>query len=120
MKKTVLTLGVLLASTTLANAQFVAGGFDGPSANSVAMTTVKDAQNQRDDTMVTLQGNIVNSLGDEKYTFKDSTGEMVIEIDDEDWHGVKVVPENVVEIYGEVDRDYNKPTKIDVKSLKLK
>ena len=118
MKKILFITTALLFSASAANAQF-AGGFEGPSAVKNA-TTVENALQQRDDTKVILKGNIVNSLGDEKYTFKDSTGEVVVEIDDDEWNGLKVTPENTVEIFGEVDKEWNKPTKIDVDNLKVK
>lgn len=51
--------------------------------------------------------------GDEEYMFKDSTGKIVIEIDDEDWGGLTVGPKDTVEISGEIDRDLKK-VKLDV------
>lgn len=51
--------------------------------------------------------------GDEEYMFKDSTGKIVIEIDDEDWGGLTVGPKDTVEISGEIDRDFKK-MKLDV------
>ena len=119
MKKILLTLFAMYASMNIANAQ-ATGGFEGPSASQLAATTVQEALDLNDEAKVVLQGNIVNSLGDEKYTFKDSTGEIVVEIDDEDWHGVKVTPEKTVEIIGEVDKDANEPTKIDVDAVTVK
>lgn len=119
MKKILLTLFAMYASMNIANAQ-ATGGFEGPSASQLAATTVQEALDLNDEAKVVLQGNIVNSLGDEKYTFKDSTGEIVVEIDDEDWHGVKVTPEKTVEIIGEVDKDANEPTKIDVDTVTVK
>lgn len=119
MKKILLTLFAMYASMNIANAQ-ATGGFEGPSASQLAATTVQEALDLNDEAKVVLQGNIVNSLGDEKYTFKDATGEIVIEIDDEDWHGVKVTPEKTVEIIGEVDKDANEPTKIDVDAVTVK
>jgi len=119
MKKILLTLFAMYASMNIANAQ-ATGGFEGPSASQLAATTVQEALDLNDEAKVVLQGNIVNSLGDEKYTFKDATGEIVVEIDDEDWHGVKVTPEKTVEIIGEVDKDANEPTKIDVDAVTVK
>ena len=97
----------------------VAGGFDGPSATGNMITTVQEALKKADDTQVTLKGKIINSLGDEKYTFKDATGEIIVEIDDEGWRGLKITPEDTVEIRGDVDKEFFKPTKIDVDSVRL-
>lgn len=119
MKKTLLTLAAVCAPLGVANAQ-LNGGFEGPSANQPAPVPVQEALSLRDDAKVTLQGQIVNSLGDEKYTFKDASGEAVVEIDNEDWNGVKVTPENTVEITGEVDKEFYEKPKIDVDTIKIK
>ena len=118
MKKIFLTLLAVIASVSVAKSQAM-GGFEGPSANQNA-TTVAEALKLGDEANVTLTGHIVNSLGDEKYTFKDATGEVIVEIDDEDWRGVKVTPENTVTINGEVDKEMFEPTKIDVDSVSVK
>ncbi|MBR3502426.1 MAG: NirD/YgiW/YdeI family stress tolerance protein [Alphaproteobacteria bacterium] len=115
MKKIILTLLAICSTVSVASAQ-VGGGFDGPSAAKNA-TTVAEALKQGDEASVTLTGKIVNSLGDEKYTFKDETGEVIVEIDDEDWRGVRVTPENTITINGEVDKEMFEPTKIDVDSV---
>ncbi len=117
MKK--IFFGIICASVLNipANADFVqTGGFNGE----VKITTVQDASKLRDDSPVVLQGNIINSLGDEKYTFTDQTGQITIEIDDEDWRGINVTPDTTVEIYGEVDKGFFKKTKIDVNSIRVK
>lgn len=118
MKKIALILLAICSVVSVASAQ-MNGGFEGPSA-SKNETTVAEALKLKDEAYVTLTGKIVNSLGDEKYTFKDETGEVIIEIDDDDWHGVKVTPENTITINGEVDKEMFKPTKIDVDSFVLK
>ncbi len=92
------------------------GGFTGPSA--VAATTVKQALELKDDTYVTLRGNITEHLGGDKYMFSDGTGSIKVEIDDKDWHGLTVGPKDTVEIYGEVDKGWTK-TEIDVDAIKL-
>ena len=62
----------------------------------------------KDDTKAVLRGNIVRQVKHEKYLFKDSTGEIVVEIDDDDWGGVTVGPNDTVELIGEIDKDFNK------------
>lgn len=118
MKKIVYSLLAMFAFMSSATAQ--TGGFEGPGAPAVAPVTVEQALSMNDDAVVVLEGKIINSLGDEKYTFQDKTGEIIIEIDDEDWHGVKVTPDNTVEIRGEIDKDPGETTKIDVKSFSIK
>ncbi|MFD1261041.1 YgiW/YdeI family stress tolerance OB fold protein [Entomomonas asaccharolytica] len=92
------------------------GGYSGPRATT-SVTTVEQAKQMRDDSKVTLRGNIVKHLGKEKYTFKDNTGEITVEIDDDDWRGVTVGPNDLVEIYGEVDKDWNS-VEIDVDTIR--
>ena len=126
MKTIRYTLLALFTIISSAHAQLVGapvqptGGFEGPSAPSMAPITIQQALSMRDDSIVVLTGKIVNSLGDEKYTFQDSTGQIIIEIDDEDWHGIKVTPENTIEIVGELDKELFEQPKIDVKSFSVK
>lgn len=89
------------------------GGYTGPGP---ALVTVQQAQSMRDDTRVHLQGKIVQNLGDEKYLFRDNTGTIRVEIDDEDWNGQTVGPEDLVDIYGKVDKDWNS-VEIEVKRV---
>ena len=116
MKNFLMTLLVLLTPLCVTNAQ---AAFEGPTS-AQTVTSVEKALSSRDETPVVLVGKIVNSLGDEKYTFKDTSGEIIVEIDDEDWRGVNVTPENTVEIRGDVDKDFYEKTKIDVDSIVIK
>ena len=90
-----------------------AGGFTGPSG---AVTTVANAKSLRDDTWVTLRGKIVERISDDLYVFKDATGTVNVDIDHKRWNGVTVTPQDVVEIQGEVDKDWNS-VEIDVKQI---
>ena len=92
------------------------GGFTGPQAQGA--NTVAGALKARDDTMVTLKGNIIRQVAHEKYEFKDSTGVIIVEIDDDKWYGLSVGPNDVVEIYGEVDSEIYRKNEIDVKFIK--
>ena len=60
----------------------------------------------KDETFVVLRGKIKQMVGKEKYLFEDQSGSIVVEIDDEDWNGVTVGPEDTVEIRGEVDKEF--------------
>ena len=80
--------------------------------------TVAGALKVWDDTMVTLKGNIIRQVAHEKYEFKDSTGVIIVEIDDDKWYGLSVGPNDVVEIYGEVDSEIYRKNEIDVKFVK--
>lgn len=72
----------------------------------------------KDDTPVTLKGRIIERLGDERYTFKDATGTIVVDIDDEDWKGLEVTPEMDIIIEGEVDKKRSR-IEVDADSIRL-
>jgi uncharacterized protein (TIGR00156 family) len=55
-------------------------------------------------------------MGGEDYLFQDSTGTITVEIDDKRWMGQVVGPSDTVEIYGKVDKDWNK-VEVDVKRI---
>lgn len=115
MKKILIGLGLALASSVTV-ADNAAGGFSGPDA--LKVVTVAEALDMRDDSAVKLQGLILRSLGDEKYEFKDDSGTMTIEIDSDDWGGVKASPDVKVELIGEIDKDLLKTT-LDVDAVRL-
>jgi uncharacterized protein (TIGR00156 family) len=100
-----------------AAAAFAQGGFVGPSATSEA-GTVAEARSLPDDARVALRGNIVRGLGDEKYLFRDKSGEIVVEIDDELWRGQTVAPTDSVEIRGEIDRDWGISVEIEADQIR--
>ncbi|HET6528519.1 MAG TPA: NirD/YgiW/YdeI family stress tolerance protein [Balneolaceae bacterium] len=103
MKKSALFLIILLfALTSISKAQFTGNG------DVVTVQQVKDQQN--DGSYVTLEGFIVKRLGDELYLFRDDTGEIEVEIDDEVWQGQEVDANTKVRIQGEVDEDLTSVT----------
>ena len=96
------------------------GGFQGPTSGS-GVDTVAKALKARDDAPVVLTGNIVSRMAgsDDKYMFRDATGEILVEIDHEVFAGRDVTPANTVRLSGEVDNDLLKPIKIDVKFMEI-
>lgn len=81
-----LVLAATLAAPTIAagfqgpnSAQ--GGGFQGPTTG-IEADTVAKAQKSWDDARVVLTGNITQRIAgsDDKYIFKDTTGEMIVEI----------------------------------------
>ena len=93
------------------------GGFTGPSAAS-SVVTVEQVKSMRDDTHVTMRGHIIQHLHDDNYTFQDDTGTITVDIDHNKWNGQTVSPQNLVEVYGEVDKDRNS-VEVDVKSIRI-
>lgn len=84
-------------------------------------STVKQALTLKDDTKVQLRGHVVKAIGDEKYQFRDQTGTITVDIDDDLWNGKAISATTPITISGEVDVDYQ-PTKrveIDVDAVKF-
>ena len=72
-------------------------------ASSFSVITVNEAKVMPHDSWVVLNGNIINALpGGRHYTFRDSTGEIAVEIAQNIWRGLSVSPSDRVEICGEV------------------
>lgn len=84
----------------------------------VVIETVENVKTKADETFVYMQGQIVKALGDDKYAFTDKTGEIVLEIDNDEFDGVTVAAGEFIEVSGEVDKDMMKPAKVDVKTIK--
>ena len=89
------------------------GGFSGPGP---AVVTVEQARSMRDDSVVHLRGTIVQHLGKDRYVFRDQTGDITVDIDNDIWAGQQVGPQDIVEIFGEVDKDWNS-VEVDVDRL---
>jgi uncharacterized protein (TIGR00156 family) len=68
--------------------------------------TVNEARNLPHDTWVVLTGNIVYSLPKpHDYTFRDSSGEITVDIGPKEWRGLSVGEADKVEISGEVKKE---------------
>jgi uncharacterized protein (TIGR00156 family) len=68
--------------------------------------TINEARNLPHDSWVVLTGNIVFSLPPpHDYTFRDSSGEITIDIGPKEWRGLSVGVSDRVEISGEVKRE---------------
>ena len=116
-----LVLAATLAAPTIAagfqgpnSAQ--GGGFQGPTTG-IEADTVAKAQKSWDDARVVLTERVAGS--DDKYIFKDTTGEMLVEIDFELFAGRTVTPQNKVRLSGKVDKDFMESPKVDVKVLEI-
>lgn len=96
------------------------GGFQGPTGGTDNNTVAK-ALKAWDESPVVLTGNIVERLAgsDDKYMFRDATGQVIVDIDHELFWGKTVTPANTVRIAGEVDKEMFEATKIDVKFLEV-
>lgn len=83
-------------------------------ASRYATTTVAEIKaSPQDDMKVVLTGTIVRKLGHEKYLFTDGTGQIEVEIDDEDFPNVPVNDKTRLQIEGEVDTHRARDADID-------
>ena len=101
-----------MSALVFALASSAFAGFEGPGATP-GLTVVKAAAAAKDDAKVTLEGYLVREIRAEHYIFRDATGEIEVEIDNEDFRGLKVTPGTRIRIVGEVDKDRTSTT-IDV------
>lgn len=126
-------LATIAAIAALASAPVFAapqGGFDGPNGThtkehqsaggfknqDAVITTVAKAKEMKDDAWVKLRGNLTERVSDDRYVFRDASGTVNVEIDDEHWRGQTYTPKDQVEIQGKVDKDWN-DFEIEVKQI---
>ncbi len=90
------------------------GGFSGPGPKVV---TIMEASKLADDTWITLKGNIIERAGEDKYSFKDASGQGIVEIDNDKWGGLHINPTDIVELITKVDKDWGF-TELEVESVR--
>ncbi len=73
-------------------------------AGDAEQVTAAEAKTHASESWVMLEGNIVQSLGDELYRFEDSSGEILVRIGPEDWHGQKVQIDTRVKVHGQLKK----------------
>lgn len=82
----------------------LASSYTGPGAQPV--TTVAAANEAADDTPVQLQGFVTKKINnDDKYEFKDDTGTITVEIDNEDLPATPFNDKTRVKLTGEVEKN---------------
>jgi uncharacterized protein (TIGR00156 family) len=86
----------------------VAAQFTGPGASG-ALVTATEASAARAGTYVTLEGNIVAHLREDYFTFRDASGEIRVEVDEDAFQNRPVSPETRVRLLGEVDNGRSGP-----------
>lgn len=116
MKTTVLTAALVAGFATMAQAQY-----SGPSdvatpenGKYTSMTVQQILAEPKDDTDVQLEGRLIRKLKNETYMFSDGTGEIQVEIDDDDFPMGDVNENTTIRLQGEVDVHRSRPVDIDV------
>lgn len=112
MKK--LALATLLALSTSAafagfNGNNAQGGFQG--GNQGQQLTVKQALSAKDNSMISLVGNITQQIDNDEYVFTDGTDQIKVEIKNRAWNGLNVGPQDKIHIYGKLDNEpFDRPS----------
>lgn len=116
LKAMILTTGLTASGVAMANTPV-----NQSAIAPVSVTTIKHVLTVKDNTTVKVRGQVVKSLGDEKYQFRDKTGSITIDVDDELWQGHPISPSTNVTLIGEVDIDYKplKRVEIDVNQVQF-
>jgi uncharacterized protein (TIGR00156 family) len=120
MQKLMMALvgGIALFATVQAppvQAQYVSG-----QATSAPSTVAEVLKSGYDDQRVVLRGQILRRVYGDKYIFSDGTGEIRVDIDQEEWpSGQPVNDKTIVEIIGKIDLDWGRVSEVDVKVLRV-
>lgn len=106
----------LFAGILFGLAQNAAGQFVSDSASVLTVATVKQ---MNDNAWFTLEGHIVKQVREEKYIFRDQSGEIEVEIDNDKWKGRKVDPSTKIRIAGKVEKEWLRSMEVEVKRIEL-
>ena len=118
MKKLLmLTVAAMFITTIDASAANEKGGFQND--NNMQMVTVSEIEKLNDGDYIVMQGTNLEKTGNETYNFKDNTGTIIIEIDNDEWAGITVTPNDIIIIEGEIDKNMMNPTVIDVEEIRM-
>lgn len=97
----------------------VSAQYTGPNSAPQLKQVADILKNPVDDEDVTVQGHLLRKLRDEKYVFSDGSGEIVAEIDDDDFPRQPIDENTKVELVGEVDTSRRRPPEIDVDTVRI-
>lgn len=108
---------LMVAALTLsvdAHAQYT-----GPGTAPADSTVQQVLQDPQDDQDVTLRGYLLEKLSSEKYMFSDDTGQIRVEIEDDEFPNLDIGPDTRIEISGEVETAFMRQPEIDVEQLRI-
>ena len=78
------------------------------------VVSIAKAKTLADETAVTLTGSIVKHISGDDFELKDSSGSIVIDVDDNLWKPMQLKAGDKVRVVGEIDTHRKKPTDIEV------
>jgi uncharacterized protein (TIGR00156 family) len=111
-RSALLCCALVFPGTTLAQ-------YTGPGANPMPGNIAEILKNPVDDQNVLLRGNLLKKISSDKYLFSDGSGEIRVEIDDDLFRNIKVTETTVIEIHGEIEKDFLQDPEIDVRRISV-
>ncbi|WP_130804024.1 NirD/YgiW/YdeI family stress tolerance protein [Acinetobacter ihumii] len=113
MKKSIFVASIL-ATTVLSSSAFAKDDHVIIQEAAKNIATVQQVAKMQDETGVTLTGQITKHIKSDHYQFKDRSGTIDVEIDDDIWRAAGLKIGDHVRLVGEVDTHRYKPTDIEV------
>ena len=96
------------------------GGQQGFTGQLMRVTVAQVAQTFPDKSKAIIRGTIVQQISNDRYLFRDSSGDILIKIKNDRWWGLSVGPNDQLELGGELKRERNGMIKyFDAKSIRL-
>lgn len=108
---------VLLAANALTLSANSMAEYIGPAAQVVATAVKAILANPVDDQQVVARGHILRQVSKDKYIFSDGTAEIRVDIDAKYFPVEKISDKTIVEIRGEVEKDFLESPEIDVHAV---
>lgn len=97
----------------------VSAQYVGPNSSPQLTQVAEILKNPKDDADVIVRGQLLRQVRDEKYMFSDGSGEILVEIDDDDFPRQPVDETTTVELIGEVDTGRRRAPEIDVDTVRI-
>jgi uncharacterized protein (TIGR00156 family) len=70
--------------------------------DAIDVTTAAEVKAMSNNSWVMMEGYIVKRLGEEKYTFRDDSGEITVLVANSTWQGTEVTPKVKVRLTGKI------------------
>ncbi len=83
------------------------------------VSKVSEVQNMADDSMVYVQGYIIQNLGNDNYMLQDGSGQIMVEIDDDLMNNATITPQTVVWIAATVDQETGQPVSLEAEEIQI-
>ncbi|MGC9386203.1 MAG: NirD/YgiW/YdeI family stress tolerance protein [Hydrogenovibrio sp.] len=103
----------------LSISSLAAAGYIGPSDENQPQNAKAVLDKPKDDQFVVLKGYLIKQVSSDKYQFGDDSGEIRVEIDHNLFTSDPIDENTLVEIRGEVEKDFMDSPEIDVNHLAI-